>query len=212
MRMKHSLPVFSTWLLAAASLALAQSPLQRLSSEFQNSTTLVNETSTDAPALPAGAGGTVVYQKTLTVPDNVRVIYVTFSGQGDVHNGSALLMNASVNGTLIQPLLGQTGPGGGGPHVQTGWYTLTHLPQAGAGVTNCNDGGGGTADCHDNTLYFSGCVRVGTSGGPITVTIKLADLPGGSPNFAFYERATIYIDGQEDPNGNLCQGVGTGPH
>ena len=44
------------------------------------------------------------------------------------------------------------------------------------------------------------------------MTIKLADLPGGSPNFAFYERATIYIDGQEDPNGNLCQGVGTGPH
>jgi len=209
--MEHSLLVISTLLLATAGLVLAQSPLLRLSSEFQNSTTLVNEVSTDAPALPGGAGGTVVYQKTLTVPDSVRVIYVTFSGQGDAHNGSALLMNASVNGTLIQPLLGQTGPGGGGTHVQTGWYTLAHLPQAGAGVTNCNDGGGGTADCHDNTLYFSGCARVGTFGGPVTVTIKLADLPGGDNNSAFYERASINIDGVLDTTNNLCTGVGVPP-
>src|SRR5437588_76968 len=74
-------------------------------------------------------------------------------------------------------------------------------------------GSGGTGDCHDNTIYFSGCTRVldEEHKGPQTadVVIKLADLVGG---VAFYERSTIYIDGQHDPRGELCKGVGTGPH
>jgi hypothetical protein len=207
-----SIPVIGTLLLATAGLALAQSPLRRLSAEFQNTTSGVDEASTNAAAMPGGAGGTVTYLKTLTIPEDVDVIYVTFSAQGDEHEGSALLMTAIVNGTLIQPLLGQTGGGGGGGHVQTGWYTLSQLPQAvTGGVTNCNDGLGGVADCHDNTIHFSGCARV-VRGEKASVEIKLADLPGGGANFAFYERSTIYIDGQSDPRGNLCRGVGTGPH
>jgi hypothetical protein len=210
--------MISTVLLATAALLLADSPPRRLSAEFQNSTSVggeeFGEVFTNAAALPAGAGGTVVYSKTLRLPADVDVLYITFSGQGDTHNGSALLMNASVDGTLIQPLLGQTLPGGGGTHVQTGWYTLLHVPAATlGGVTNCNDGGGGPADCHDNTIYFSGCARVDAKPTkPVTVTIKLADLPGGDNNFAFYERATIYIDGQHDSDGSLCQAVGTSPH
>jgi hypothetical protein len=208
MRIERSLPVIGTLLLGTAGLALAQSPLLRLSSEFQNVVSGVLEASTNAAALPGGVGGTVTYLKTVTIPDDVDVVYVTFSAQADVHNGSALLMTAVVNGTLIQPLLGSTVAG---VHTQSGWWTLLHLPQAGAGVTNCNDGGGGTADCHDNTIYFSGCARV-ARGAKVPVEIKLADLPGGDNNFAFYERATIYIDGQTDPAGNLCKGVSTAPH
>ena len=149
------------------------------------------------------------------IPRDVDVLYVTFSAQGDTHNGSALLMTATVNGGLIEPLFGQTGTGGGNIHVQTGWYTLNILPQPGQ-ITNCNDGGGGSADCHDNAIYFSGCTRVLTEEhkGPQTadVVIKLADMPGGDGNIAWYERSTIYIDGQHDPRGELCKGVGTGPH
>jgi hypothetical protein len=34
-------------------------------------------------------------------------------------------MNATVDGTLCEPLAGQTEGGGGGPHLQTGWYTCS---------------------------------------------------------------------------------------
>src|SRR5215510_13718086 len=95
--------------------------------------------------LADGDGGVVFYDKTVKLSDDVDVIYVTFSGQGDAHNGSALLMNATVNDHLIEPLAGESGPGGGGPHLMTGWYTLIHLPQA-ATVTNCDDGHGGATD------------------------------------------------------------------
>ena len=174
------------WLFSASSVQAQDnsSNLRRLSAEFQNSTSLggSGEVSTNAAATPSGGGGLVVYDKTLTIPDDVDVLYVTFSAQGDAHDGSALLMNASVNGDLIEPLAGQNGIGGGGPHVQTGWYTLTHLPAALTG-TNCDDGGGGTADCHDNTIYFSGCYRVGSHNAntPFDVKIKLADLPEQEP-------------------------------
>ena len=77
-------------------------------------------------------------------------------------------------------------------------------------ANNCNDGGGGTADCHDNAIYFSGCINIGhhNLADPFSVVIKLANLPGGDANTSFYERSTIYIDGQKDTTGNLCKGVG----
>ena len=194
--------------------------LRRIVSEFQNNQTVggVGEIATTAAATAGGTGGTPVYTKTFTIPNDVDVLYVTFSAQGDTHRGSALLMNAAVNGTLIQPLAGQTGIGGGGPHVQTGWYTLLILPTTSTDpftpANNCNDGEGGTADCHDNTIYFSGCINIGHHDptAPFTVVIKLANLPGGTGNTSFYERSTIYIDGQKDTKGDLCNGVGTGPH
>ena len=216
MSMRHCLT--SALALAAAGLCVAgpvsASNLQRLSAEFQNDASVggSGEILTNAAAGPGGTGGVVVYDKTIKIPSDVDVLYVTFSAQGDSHNGSALLMTATVNGGLIEPLAGQTAGGGGGIHLQTGWYTLLILPQPVA-ITNCNDGGGGSADCHDNTIYFSGCTRILTEEhkGPETadVVIKLADLVGG---VAFYERSTIYIDGQHDPRGELCKGVGTGPH
>ena len=185
--------------------------LQRLAADFQNDTTLGGEevTTTATPA----AGGLLVYSKTLSIPFGVA--YITFSAQGDAHNGSALLMQASITDssnteTICQPLAGQTGIGGGGPHLFPGWYTLLHLPETTASTGNCNDGGGGTADCHDNNIVFSCCSQItpDTAGSTHTVKIRLADLPGGDSNNAFYERSTIYVDGSPNPGGNLCTGVG----
>jgi hypothetical protein len=226
MKMSRQNRAIASKLSLAAGLAVATSlsaagGLQRLSAEFQNNTSLGGggEVATTAAAGAGGAGGLVVYSKTLKVPEGVNVLYVTFSGQADSHEGSALLMTATVNGALVEPLAGQTAGGGGGPHVQTGWYTLLHLPDSGAG-TNCNDGGGGTADCHDNGIYFTGCAHIASTGKKddddekttATVEIKLANLPGGGANTSFYERATIYIDGQRDEHGQFCKGVDTSPH
>src|SRR5262245_54835659 len=225
-------------LLAAPGLLRADGDggaLRRLSAEFQNTASLgaADEILTNAPALPGGAGGVVFYDKTVKFSDDVDVIYVTFSGQGDAHNGSALLMNATVNDHLIEPLAGQSGEGGAGEHLQTGWYTLIHLPQATTG-TNCDDGHGGTGDCHDSTVYFSGCYRLtdtkkkkkdydddDSESKSARIKIALADLPGFTPgvsppgdigNTAFIERTTIYIDGQKDKHGNACKGAGRLPH
>jgi hypothetical protein len=183
-------------LLAAAGFLIASpmsaSALTRLSADFQDTASGANEVSTTAPALPGGAGGTVVYTKTVLNPIP-GTLFISFSAQGDSHQQSALLMNARVNGALCQPLAGQTGGGGGGAFVQTGWYTLLH-PPLGAAAGTCNNGGGGFSDCHDNAISFTCCVQVRTSFS--TVQIRLANLPGGGANRSFYERATIYIDGE----------------
>jgi hypothetical protein len=215
-------------LLVGAGAGIAQADgggLHRLAADYQNSTSLgtTGEIFTTATPGPNGTGGTVTYTKSVTIPDNT--VFISFSGQGDAHNGSALLMSASVTDstgavTVCQPLAGQTDVGGGGSHLQTGWYTLLHLPDAGKAVTNCNDGGGGAADCHDNAISFSCCAQVtpdvkndeeddhkdGAAPTSHTVNISLANSDGAT---SFYERSTIYIDsawsGRKNP---LCVGHG----
>ena len=137
-------------------------------------------TSTVLPG-PLGTGGTLVYTKTLFVPR--RTLFVTFSGTGDGHGGAALLMACLVDGVPCRPE-------GGSP---TGWITLQKVPTSPAIPTtgnNCNNGGGGTADCHDNAVNYSWCTNV--TRGVHTVTLRLASSILAQP--VFYERATIYID------------------
>lgn len=203
-------------LVVGAVTQAGSAPLQRLAADFQNSTS-VGGTGEIVTALTPAAGGLLVYSKTLSIPFDV--VYITFSAQADTHNGSALLMQAAVadpsgTETICQPMAGQTGVGGGGPSLAPGWMTLLKLPvssaDSGTGVTNnCDDGAGGPADCHDNTIVFSCCVQLPRKhANTQTVRIRLADLPGGDPNFAFYERASIYVDGSPNPGGALCTGVG----
>ena len=202
-------------------LFAAGTTLQRLVADFQNTTSLglPDEITTTAPptgtpvnpaTTPVTAGGNLAYTKSVAIP--FPVTYITFSAQGDGHLGTALLMQATVTDssgatTICQPLSGQTGPGGGGANLFPQWYTLLHLPDAGAAVANCNDGGGGSADCHDNTISFSCCALVTPDSGASThsVNIGLASSTGGN---VFYERSTIYVDGSPNPGGNLCAGHG----
>jgi hypothetical protein len=129
----------------------AQSPLRRLLAQFQGHGVV-----TTLAAFPNGNGGDPVYSGGLKIPNNVNVVYVTFSAQGSFDmEGSALLMNARVfcfpacapgntnNGVLIQPLATL----GVSPTV-TGWYTLVKLPE------------GQSGSAASSTIYFSGCVRL----------------------------------------------------
>lgn len=205
------------------------SSLHRLVADFQNNTSVGGngEIFTTATPLPAGMGGTVTYTRDVKIPDNT--VFITFSGQADAHFGSALLMSASVTDstgavTVCEPLAGQTGIGGGGTRLTPGWYTLLHLPDAGTTVTNCNDGTGGSADCHDNGIYFSCCAQVtpdkgrgddededgpsrkGHDPSPTshTINIRLANSDGAT---SFYERSTIYIDSARSTSRRpLCTG------
>src|SRR5216684_7129434 len=205
----------SAVLIAGAVTWANAAPLHRLAADFQNNTSVGGGGEIFTSSTP-GSGGKLVYSRTLSIP--FGVVYITFSAQGDTHNGSALLMKASVTDdasvteTACEPLAGQTGGGGGGPTVFPHWYTLLKLPITEVAPINCDDGGGGTADCHDNTIMFSCCAQIRPdSGDPATthtVKIRLADLPGGGGNLAFYERSTIYVDGSPNPGGTLCSGVG----
>jgi len=202
------------------------SAMHRLSAEFQNSDSGVNEIVTDLPPAAGGTGGITAYSKTLSIPFDV--VYITFSAQGDTHGGAALSMSANVTDaaavtTVCQPMAAESGDGGGGTAGPAGWMTLNKLPtnpavDAGGTPNNCNDGGGGSADCHDNTVMFSCCERIApdTASTKHTVEIRLASQPNpltpGTPGNAFYERSTIYIDASVDPGGSLCSGVGTANH
>ena len=209
--------------------ALAATALHRLSAEFQNAVSVgaVEIVTTVAPAA-GGTGGEAKYTKTLSIPFNV--VYITFSAQGDTHDGAGLAMSANIKAggaastspkTVCQPMAG----GGLGTAGPTGWMILNKLPtnpdadtSAVTGDNNCDDGGGGTADCHDNTIYFSCCALItpDTAATTHTVEIRLGSVPNpetGAATDVFYERSTIYIDAQSNPAGNpLCTGVNTSPH
>ena len=190
-------------------------PVHRFSAEFQFQPSLgADEISTTAAPGAGGTGGTVVYSKTLFVPGHT--LFVTFSGTGDVHTTtpgtgvssvSSLLMTCTVNGVLCQS---GTGLATAGP---SGWITLLKLPPP-AAPAGCNggtgDGAGGPADCHDNNIHYTWCTPI--TPGVQSVQLKLASSPGGDGNFAFYERAHIYIDAT--PNGqapDACVSAARGP-
>lgn len=216
-----------------ASAGGSDTTLHRLAADYQNAASLAggtlsgfDEISTDYPPFAGGGGGTPVYKKTLSIPYDV--VFITFSAQGDAHFGSALDMSANVTDEDGHKQLCQPPAGAGHQAGDTvaGWYTLLKMP-APTTSTNCGpgtpggDGGGGTGDCHDNTIYFSCCAQITpdtdeffSTDDPFqqTVEIRLADQPGGNSGGqdkrAFYERATIYIDAESDPNHKLCTGVG----
>jgi hypothetical protein len=238
-------------LLLAAKITFSSS-LNRLSAEFQNAGGEISTNATPAPSpVPLGApGGITVYDKTLNIPSGVA--YITFSAQGDTHQifdannnpipgtGAALLMTASLtdaagNVTICQPMAGAKGAA----LEQAPWMTLLKLPDGEAFPNNCNDGGGGVSDCHDNAFSFSCCVPVkcprvvgkgdakaklgksktfdgsgdggngGSAGCPQDVKINMASSNGA---FVFYEDSTIYIDQSSNGDGTFCSSVGTDHH
>jgi hypothetical protein len=201
---------------AVAVLAIATwagaAPLHRVVSDFQDTTTLgMNEVFSTALPAAGGAGGSHVYTKSVNIPPN-HAVYITFTATGDTHQnanafGAALLMSASVTDPAGVKTVCDAPITGGLPSAgPTGWITLQKLP-TGTGATNCNDGGGGDGDCHDNNLVFSCCVvtEPGGNGTTHTIDLRLASSNGG---IVFYERANINVDMSPDPGHKLCQGAG----
>lgn len=174
--------------ISTVTMAKGLGVIHRLSAEWQFDSSLgAPEVMTVLNPAPGGTGGKLVYSKTLFVP--FHTLYVTFSATGDAHDGAALLMTCLVDGVVCQP-------GGGQSHAgPSGWVTLLKLPVA-PGVSNCSDGGGGTGDCHDNSIHYTWCAQV--EPGVHTIDLRLASSTGTQvlpvSGRVFYERAHIYID------------------
>jgi hypothetical protein len=171
----------------------AQSELKRLVAER-------NFFGTEA-VTSAGVPGIPIYSKTIFVPAGNNVLYLTMSTTGDTHDGVSSCFAALVDGNFFAP--GQQGSsrcGADGLTRVPGWITLLKLPLDDNAADNCNDGGGGSADCHDNSIHYEWCRSIRS--GVHTVEVRMAAAPAGSN--VFIEQAHFYIDTNGLPAGARC--------
>jgi hypothetical protein len=175
--------------IAAAVPTKAAPELRRLAAQFDYfGAEAVTSLGVD-PAAPE-AGGSAVYRVTVTVPAGENVVYLTMSTTGDTHNGIASCFSALIDGRFFNPgTQGSAECGQAGEKVP-GWVNLIKLPLDDNAADNCNDGGGGSADCHDNNIHYEWCTRVAP--GVHTLQIRMAATPAGSD--VFIEEAHFYVD------------------
>jgi hypothetical protein len=173
--------------------------LYRIASDFAKWDGSEFVTSAVGVGVPPAGGGVVIYSKPVIVPPNTTSLYVTVSTTGDTHQGAAHWFACTIDGVSCR-----TSP----PAVDgapSGWISLLKLPIATAGSTNCNDGGGGPADCHDNNVYYTWCVRTLPSNLTTirTARVKMATSVAGRTVFA--EKAHFYVDANVGPVGECAQ-------
>jgi hypothetical protein len=180
----------------------ANGPILRITADFKNFDG--TETFTASPVFaPDGTlvDGATVFKKSVFVPPGVNTLYVTMSATGDTHNGAALWLSCRVDGVPCNPGLG----GAGG--TPAGWINVQKHKNYALGLTG--DGLGGAGDMHDNSIYYTWCVR--RIGGPATVEIKMASSgpdsetdDGFTAPFVFFEAAHFYIDASRIAGNNRC--------
>jgi len=184
--MKTARLMMAAWLAAVTIVGLwtpsdskAQTALRRLAAEFRNFDGTESVTG-------AGVPGALIWTKTIFVPSSDNVLYVTLSTTGDTHDGAASWFTCMVDGAFCNP--GSGGAAGAPP----GWIALLKEPAGGANA-NCNNGGGGPGDCHDNGIYYTWCTKID----PGTHTVELRMASGAPPALVFIEAAHFYIDSNQ---------------
>lgn len=177
--------------------------------EFVTTITAAN-TATLPTTLPDGA---LFYRKTVMVPAFSNVLFVSFFTTGDAHGGAKDLFSCrlriggpSAPLKFCRPTTPPIPPGTGVDTAPNGWITLLHVPRSST-TTNCNDGGGGTGDCHDNGISYQWCVQipdvpVRVLPIPVIVDLKMATSIPGQP--IFIEKGHVYIDSSRMEQSNRC--------
>ena len=128
------------------------------------------------------------YDKTVTVPGNINVLYVTIFGTTDTHTSAVELINCQVDGVDCN----NTGvnSSNGAP---AGWVKIA---KAGA-------------DLHDNAASYGWCMALPKKTGPRRlnreVTLRLASNGVGE---VFMEQIHVFVDGSkvQDPTGACKDG------
>jgi hypothetical protein len=171
--------------------------------EFFTATTAAATANSSMPGSPDGA---LFYRKTITVQEGSNTLYVSLYTTSDQHQGAALWLSCRVNGLFCRPSVG------GANEAPSGWINLQRLPQnfndgnGGHGgpngaSPNCNNGGRGTADCHDNGVAYEWCIPV-RGGSTVTVDLKMATSTAGDG--VFIEKGHVYIDSSFIRQPNRC--------
>ena len=166
--------------------------------EFFTATTAVAGSGTTTPGTPDGA---LFYRKKVRVAPSSNILYVSLYATGDAHGGAALWLSCRVNLSFCRP---STVPAVDG--APSGWITLLKLPLTGLTATstpstNCNNGGGGSADCHDNAVTYQWCVPV-RGGSTVQVDLKMATSASG--NNVFLEKGHVFVDSSRIVQPDQC--------
>ena len=164
-------------LLAMAPAARAQN-IQRFAANFL----MFDGNEVDALATNTTSNPLLFYDKTVTVPASVNVLYVTIFGTTDTHGGAKELINCQVDGTDCNNTGNSSGNGS-----PAGWVTIAHA----------------NADLHDNAASYSWCVALPKKKGKNSsreVTLRLAS---SGADEVFMEQIHVFVDGSKvkDPSG-----------
>ena len=160
-------------------------------------------TTAAATAVAAAPGGVSCFSTTNFVPGSANMLRIIWSTTGDTHGGAALQLGCVITSSLGTVFCNPAGTG-----AAPGTYiTKNKLPVPSA-ASNCNDGGGGDADCHDNSVNQIWCVPIA---GDDTFTIDLyiasSDPGGAGADFVFVEAQTFFVDSTKITDGNICGDV-----
>ncbi len=152
--------------------------INRLASKFR----FGSEFLTSLPPSAGGVGGITVFSKTVFVSgtfSQTPILFVTISGTGDGHMGTAHAFSCNVDGVLCNsgssPALGVTG-----------WVALQRHTS--------------TEDLHDNNINYTWCAI--TTPGTHTVNVKMASSISG--DFVFLETVHFYIDAAAPSGVDAC--------
>lgn len=167
--------------------------------EFSTTNPSLAGVDVNTPA-PAPNDGALFYRKTITVNSSINTLYVGVDTTGDAHDGAALRLSCRINGAFCRTSANPAGVDG----APSGWITLLKVPTS-DGNTNCNDGGGGSADCHDNNVNYTWCIPLepylAPDGGntPVTIDLKMSSSSTGgvSDGLVFIEKGHVFIDGSK---------------
>ena len=181
--------VFAVALLAIPSTSQAGKPWHSVAADFD----YVGECLTAATNIddPSNPGGISCYNKDLFVPASANVLRITWSTTGDTHGGAALRVGCVITpaSTGVPRFCNDFVGGAAG----SGFYITKQKIPAGTGAGNCNDGGGGDGDCHDNSVVQIWCTQIGNEV-PDVFNIDLRLASGGLAGNVFVEASTFMVD------------------
>jgi hypothetical protein len=165
---------------------------------------------------PPANSGTLIYSKTVLVPDDVNVLFITISATGDVGGGAQMLLACLVDNTSCvqgqKPVPGVEFPG---------WvivqrlkdYNLNYLLSPVQFNGDCSIGFCGAGNLHENSVNYTWCMKVRKQedhGDMHHVMIKMASQPvlgedtNGVPQFVSIVAVHFYIDGARLPKKDAC--------
>ncbi len=170
---------------------------------------------TDTPA----ADGVVIFDRSIYVPRDINVLFITISATADTHHGARLLVSCLVDDVACNPgKLSNGAPAGWVPVQRHKNYNLNY---ATSGTAFNGDGQGGAGDLHDNSIYATWCKEIpkkpkhhddddDDDGAPHNIKIKFGAREvehTDPPPPVFMEAVNFIVDGARLRGMNACKSL-----
>ncbi len=153
-----------------------------------------------------GDGGVVIYNKSVHVPEDINVLFITIGGTGTTHQGARLLISCIIDGVACNPNKIESGTPDGWVPVQrhknyNDNFSITTLFPG--------DGAGGAGDMVANGFYYTWCVKIKDhdDGKVHNIKLKLGSMfveTQSDPRVEI-EALHFFIDGAKLKSSNACK-------